>query len=59
MPPALILHDRDDASTSVTDGAAIAAAWPSAQLRVTSGLGHRRILRDPGVVTEVIDFVTG
>ncbi len=57
MPPTLIIHDRDDASTSVTDGAAIAAAWPGARLRVTSGLGHRRLLRDPDVVTEVVDFV--
>ncbi len=57
MPPTLIIHDRDDVSTSVTDGAAIAAAWPGARLHVTSGLGHRRLLRDPDVVTEVVDFV--
>lgn len=58
MPPTLIVHDRDDASTPVSDGAAIAAAWPAARLRVTSGLGHRRILRDPSVVAEVVDFAT-
>jgi pimeloyl-ACP methyl ester carboxylesterase len=58
MPPTLIVHDRDDVSTSVTDGAAIAAAWPGARLHVTSGLGHRRLLRDPDVITEVVDFVT-
>jgi pimeloyl-ACP methyl ester carboxylesterase len=57
MPPTLVVHDRDDAFTPVTDGAAIAAAWPSAQLHVTSGLGHRRLLRDPDVVSEVVDFV--
>lgn len=58
MPPTLIVHDRNDVSTPVSDGAAIAAAWPAARLRVTSGLGHRRILTDPDVVTEVVDFVT-
>ena len=58
MPPTLVVHDRDDVYTPVADGAAIAAAWPSARLRVTSGLGHRRLLRDPGVVSEVVDFVT-
>ncbi len=58
MPPTLIVHDRDDLSTSVTDGAAIAAAWPGARLHVTSGLGHRRLLRDPDVITEVVDFAT-
>jgi len=58
MPPTLVVHDRDDSSVSVTDGAAIAAAWPRASLRVTSGLGHRRLLRHRDVVAEVVDFVT-
>lgn len=57
MPPTLVLHDRDDVSTPVGDGAAIADAWPGARLRVTTGLGHRRILRDPDVVAEVVDFL--
>jgi pimeloyl-ACP methyl ester carboxylesterase len=57
MPPTLVVHDRDDAFTPITDGAAIAAAWPSARMRVTAGLGHRRLLRDPDVVSEVVDFV--
>jgi len=59
MPPTLIVHDRDDVSTPVTDGAAVAAAWSGSRLHVTSGLGHRRLLRDPDVVTEVVDFVSG
>jgi pimeloyl-ACP methyl ester carboxylesterase len=58
MPPTLIVHDRDDNSTPVTDGAAIAAAWPGARLHVTSGLSHRRVLSDPDVVAEVVEFVT-
>lgn len=57
MPPTLVVHDRDDASIPVSDGAAIAAAWPSATLRVTAGLGHRRLLTDPRVVAEVVGFV--
>jgi pimeloyl-ACP methyl ester carboxylesterase len=59
MPPTLVIHDRDDALISVTDGAAIAAAWSRARLQVTSGLGHRRLLRDPDVIAEVVDFVSG
>jgi pimeloyl-ACP methyl ester carboxylesterase len=58
MPPTLVVHDRNDRSTSVTDGAAIAAAWPGARLKVTSGLGHNRLLRSPDVVAEVVDFVS-
>jgi pimeloyl-ACP methyl ester carboxylesterase len=57
MPPTLIIHDRDDRSTPVSDGAAIAAAWPGARLHMTSGLGHQRILRDPAVVAQIVDFV--
>jgi len=45
-------------STPVSDGAAIAAAWPGARLRVTTGLGHRRMLSDPAVVAEAIAFLT-
>ena len=59
MPPTLVVHDRDDTYTPVSDGAAIAAAWPAARLHVTSGLGHRRLLRDPDVVAEVVGFVAG
>lgn len=59
MPPTLVVHDRDDAHTPVADGAAVAAAWSGARLRVTSGLGHRRLLRDPDVVAEVVAFVGG
>jgi pimeloyl-ACP methyl ester carboxylesterase len=57
-PPTLILHDRTDATIPVTDGEAIAAAWPSARLRTTSGLGHRRLLSDPDSVAAAVEFVT-
>jgi pimeloyl-ACP methyl ester carboxylesterase len=57
MPPTLVVHDRDDVYTPISDGAAIAAAWPSARLHATSGLGHRRLLRDPDVVAEVVEFI--
>mgnify|MGYP003786172511 CR=1 FL=1 len=59
MPPTLIVHDVNDMSIPVGDGPAIAAAWVGARLRTTAGLGHRRILRDPDVVAEVVDFVCG
>jgi hypothetical protein len=41
----LVVHDRDDDDTYWTEGAALAEAWPGAQLLTTTGLGHRRILR--------------
>jgi len=57
MPPTLVVDDRDDASTAGAGGVQIAAAWPSATLRMTAGLGHHRILRDPDVIADVLDFV--
>jgi pimeloyl-ACP methyl ester carboxylesterase len=59
MPPTLVVHDADDRSIPATDGAAIASAWPGARMSRTSGLGHRRLLRDPDVVAEVVEFVCG
>jgi Lysophospholipase len=59
LPPALVIHDRTDRSTSVADGAAVAAAWPGARLKVTTGLGHNRLLRSPEVIAEAVDFIAG
>jgi pimeloyl-ACP methyl ester carboxylesterase len=58
VPPTLVIHDQDDASTPASDGAAIAAAWTGSRLHRTSGLGHRRLLSSPEVVALVTDFVT-
>ena len=53
----LVLHDRDDREVSFRHAAELAATWPHAQLHPTTGLGHRRILRDPGVLATVTEFV--
>jgi pimeloyl-ACP methyl ester carboxylesterase len=54
--PALIIHDRDDADVPCADGQAVAQA-ANAELLITQGLGHRRILRDKEVITRTIDFI--
>jgi pimeloyl-ACP methyl ester carboxylesterase len=60
MPtPLLVIHDRDDAEVPWQEGAIIAQAWPGATLSTTSGLGHRRLVRDRDVVQETISFVLG
>lgn len=56
-PPVLIVHDRDDKESRYADGEALAAAWPGAELVGTDGLGHRRILRDQGVVRRAVEFL--
>jgi pimeloyl-ACP methyl ester carboxylesterase len=57
--PTLIVHDREDAFMPVAHSTAIAAVWTSATLHLTSGLGHRRLLRDPEVIARVVQFVSG
>ncbi len=53
----LVIHDRDDREVPLAQGTRLAAAWPNAQLQITDGLGHRRILRDPAVLAAVTAFV--
>jgi pimeloyl-ACP methyl ester carboxylesterase len=55
--PALVVHDRADREVPFANAEALARAWPRARLHVTSGLGHRRILRDPALLREVVAFV--
>lgn len=56
--PTLVVHDRRDKEVPYEEGARIARAWPAAELLTTDGLGHQRILRDPGVVEAVARFAT-
>ncbi len=54
---ALILHDQNDRQVPLVEGQQVAAAWAGAQLEITEGLGHTRILRDPGTVALVQKFL--
>jgi len=55
--PGLVIHDEDDRDVPWQQGAALANAWPGAQFVRTTGLGHRRILRDPDVLARVTAFI--
>jgi pimeloyl-ACP methyl ester carboxylesterase len=55
--PLLVVHDRGDAEVPWQHGLVIARAWPGAELLLTDGLGHRRILRDPDVVAAAVAFI--
>jgi pimeloyl-ACP methyl ester carboxylesterase len=55
--PGLVVHDRSDDDTPCADAERITAAWPRGSILLTEGLGHRRLLRDPGVIDEIIDFL--
>jgi pimeloyl-ACP methyl ester carboxylesterase len=54
---ALVIHDRDDHMMPWTHGAKVAESWPGAQLMLTDGLGHGRILREERVTRAAADFI--
>ncbi|MGR3636922.1 MAG: alpha/beta hydrolase [Shimia sp.] len=56
--PALIFQDREDTRVALDSAERIAEAWPDAELCVTEGLGHVRILRDNAVISSIVGFVT-
>ncbi len=55
--PALVVHDREDAEVGFDHGEEIAGAFPRGRLLATTGLGHRAILRDPGVIDAAVAFL--
>lgn len=57
--PLHVVTDRGDDEAPLDSVEKLVRSWPGATLRVTDGLGHRRILRDPAVVDEAVRFFTG
>jgi pimeloyl-ACP methyl ester carboxylesterase len=55
---ALVIHDEHDRDVVIASGQALARAWPDAKFLRTQGLGHHRILRDPAVVADAVNFVS-
>jgi pimeloyl-ACP methyl ester carboxylesterase len=55
--PLLVVHDRNDKEVPVDSGQGIAEAWPNAELIITEGLGHQRILRDEHVTNVAVSFI--
>lgn len=55
--PLLLIHDQNDRQVPVAESARTAHALPGAELMVTRGLGHNRVLADPAVVSAVVGFV--
>jgi pimeloyl-ACP methyl ester carboxylesterase len=54
--PVLVVHDTDDREVPYEDGRRLAEVF-GGRLLTTNGLGHRRILFAPEVVTAVVDFI--
>ena len=56
--PAIIFHDRYDREVALHQAEGYASGLPDSQLVVTSGLGHRRILRNPDIVRQLLAFIS-
>jgi pimeloyl-ACP methyl ester carboxylesterase len=55
--PLLVIHDADDHDVPLADGTTLAGAARRGRLVRTTGLGHRAIMRDAGVVAQAADFL--
>ncbi|WP_303312523.1 alpha/beta fold hydrolase [Hymenobacter sp. BT730] len=54
---ALLLHDHADESIPFAEAQELASRWPGLEFRPTSGLGHNRIMRDPMVIAQILEFL--
>lgn len=54
---ALICHSTEDRTVPVRDGIEIAKSWPGARLLQVEGLGHKRILKAPEILAQIVEFV--
>ncbi|MCR5863096.1 alpha/beta hydrolase [Flavobacterium sp. J372] len=55
--PVLVVHDEDDADVPVSAAHHIAEHLESAEVLITKGLGHRKILGDSKVIKKIIEFL--
>jgi pimeloyl-ACP methyl ester carboxylesterase len=55
--PTLVVHDLEDTTVPPAAAQTLVNHLPNPRLHTTSGLGHRRLLKDPGVVGIVADFL--
>lgn len=55
--PTLVVHDRSDTAVPVVESLKLQALLPQADLMLTDGLGHRRVLKDAAVVERVAAFL--
>jgi pimeloyl-ACP methyl ester carboxylesterase len=53
----LVVHDEGDEDVPPENGRALAAAAAQGRLVLTTGLGHRAIMRDAEVVRLAVEFL--
>lgn len=55
--PGLLIHDEHDQLIPVEVGDYLADMWQGASYIKTQSLGHRKILKDPGVIASATDYM--
>ena len=55
--PTLWLHAPEDEEVAFEGAEAVAATCPHVQLEAVPGLGHHRIVRDPGIIQRGVEFL--
>ncbi len=55
---ALIIHSKDDRVIPFADGKMIADAWSDSHFIAYEDLGHKKILSNPTVITEVVSYIS-
>lgn len=56
--PVLIIHDKNDKDAPIHHAEALIELLPDAEVYITNGLGHNRILRNAEVIKKVTSFIT-
>ena len=55
--PCLVIHDTEDEEVPVSCAHNIRQNLQQGELLITNGLGHSRILKDPKIISRIIEFV--
>lgn len=54
----LVIHDKQDKQVKFEEGEKIVKHWQNAELQVTDGFGHFRLIKSEQVVNRVTNFIT-
>ena len=55
--PVLVIHDKKDKEVPYTEAEAIVRNLKNGKLLLTEGFGHRRILRNPEVIEQIVHYI--
>ncbi len=53
----LIIHDKEDQLVSWQESQELSKCWPNAELILTEGLGHKRILLNSNIIKQTVAFI--